>query len=91
MGVEFCGTSITSRGGGNHKLPERLAENPHFVFADAQSHGYGVAEFTPTRLTTTLRVVDDATRQGHACRHAGGFWSAGGAQRGRTFMSGRSG
>ena len=63
MGVEFCGTSITSRGGGNHKLPERLAENPHFVFADAQSHGYGVAEFTPTRLTTTLRVVDDVTRQ----------------------------
>ena len=62
VGVEFCGTSITSRGGGNEKLPARLAENPHFVFADAKEHGYGVAEFTPTELRTTLRVVDDVTR-----------------------------
>ncbi len=35
----------------------------YFVVGDAKSHGYGVAEFTPTRLTTTLRVVDDVTRQ----------------------------
>lgn len=63
LGVEFCGTSITSRSGGNEKLPERLAENPHFVFADSQRKGYGVAEFTPGQLTTTLRVVDDVTRR----------------------------
>jgi alkaline phosphatase D len=62
VGVEFCGTSITSRSGGNAKLAERLAENPHFVFAEAQRTGYGVVEFTPTHLTTTLRVVDDVTR-----------------------------
>lgn len=61
VGVEFCGTSITSRSGGNAKTPERLAENPHFVFADAQRKGYGVAEFTPDQLSTTLRVVDDVT------------------------------
>lgn len=61
VGVEFCGTSITSRSGGNAKTPERLAENPHFVFADAQRKGYGVAEFTPGQLTTTLRVLDDVT------------------------------
>jgi len=61
VGVEFCGTSITSRSGGNSKLPERLAENPHFVFADAQRKGYGVVEFTPRQLTTTLRAVDDVT------------------------------
>ena len=61
VGVEFCGTSITSRSGGNAKTAERLAENPHFVFADAQRKGYGVVEFTPTQLTTTLRVVDDVT------------------------------
>ena len=61
VGVEFCGTSITSRSGGNAKTPERLAENPHFVFADAQRKGYGVVEFTPSQLTTTLRVVDDVT------------------------------
>ena len=63
IGVEFCGTSITSRSGGNAKIPEVLAENPHFVFADSTGKGYGVAEFTPERLTTTLRVLDDVTRQ----------------------------
>ena len=38
-------------------------ENPHFVFADAERRGYGVVEFTPKRLTTSLRVVDDVTRR----------------------------
>jgi alkaline phosphatase D len=63
VGVEFCGTSITSRSDGNARTAGRLAENPHFVFADAQRRGYGVAEFTPRQLTTTLRVVDDVTRR----------------------------
>ncbi len=63
IGVEFCGTSITSRSGGNARTAERLAENPHFVFADAERKGYGIAEFTLGQLTTTLRVVDDATRR----------------------------
>ncbi|MES1265063.1 MAG: alkaline phosphatase D family protein, partial [Variovorax sp.] len=63
IGVEFCGTSITSRSAGNAKIAQTLAENPHFVFADSVGKGYGIAEFTPQRLTTTLRVVDDVTRQ----------------------------
>jgi alkaline phosphatase D len=63
LGVEFCGTSITSRSGNKDKLATWLADNPHFVFADAQRHGYGVAEFTPSQLTTTLRVVDDVARR----------------------------
>ncbi len=63
LGVEFCGTSITSRSSGTGRLAQRLAENPHFVFADAERKGYGVAEFTPRQLTTTLRVVDDVTRK----------------------------
>lgn len=63
VGVEFCGTSITSRSGGSGRAAERLSENPHFVFADAQRRGYGVAEFTPGQLTTTLRVVDDPARR----------------------------
>ena len=62
IGVEFCGTSITSRSAGNAKIPEYLAENPHFVFADSERKGYGVVEFTPRQLTTTLRVVSDVTR-----------------------------
>jgi alkaline phosphatase D len=63
LGVEFCGTSITSRSGGGARTAERLAENPHFVFADAERKGYGVVEITPKALTTTLRVVDDVTRK----------------------------
>ena len=61
IGVEFCGTSITSTAGSSavEKTPERLAENPHFVFADAKFRGYGVVDFTPKQLTTTLRVVDN--------------------------------
>ena len=61
IGVEFCGTSITSPAGSSavEKTPERLAENPHFVFADAKQRGYGVVEFNPKQLTTALRVVDD--------------------------------
>ncbi len=63
VGVEFCGTSITSRGGTNERVPELLEENPHFVFGEAEQRGYGIAEFTPGQLTTTLRVVDDVTRR----------------------------
>ncbi|MGE0329635.1 MAG: alkaline phosphatase [Ramlibacter sp.] len=63
VGVEFCGTSITSRAGGdNSKLAARLAENSHFVFADTEKRGYGLVDLTPARLTATLRVVDDVTR-----------------------------
>ncbi len=63
IGVEFCGTSISSRTGGGARAAEILAANPHFVFVDAQRKGYGVVEFTPDRLSTTLRVVDDVMRQ----------------------------
>ena len=65
VGVEFCGTSITSRSGqaARSSVDAWLAENPHFSFADNQAKGYGVCEFTPTQLTTTLRVVSDATRK----------------------------
>lgn len=62
VGVEFCGTSITSRGGDNKGLAEILAENPHFVMADRERRGYGVVEFTPQQLRVSLRVVDDVTR-----------------------------
>ncbi|WP_372825119.1 alkaline phosphatase [Polaromonas sp.] len=62
LGVEFCGTSITSRSAGNARIADVLAENPHFVFADSERKGYGVVEFTPRHLTTTLRVVSDVLR-----------------------------
>jgi alkaline phosphatase D len=64
LGVEFCGTSISSRASATavERTPERLAENPHFVFGDAQYRGYGLADFTPQGLQTTLRAVEDVTR-----------------------------
>ncbi|MDO9358879.1 MAG: alkaline phosphatase D family protein [Polaromonas sp.] len=61
IGVEFCGTSISSRSAGNEKIPQVLAANPHFVFADSDKRGYGLVDFTPSRLDTTLRVVDDVS------------------------------
>ena len=65
VGVEFCGTSITSRSNSaaRAKVDEWLGENPHFLFADNKAKGYGVCEFTPGKLTTTLRAVDDVTRK----------------------------
>jgi alkaline phosphatase D len=63
LGVEFCGTSITSRAAAADNFAALLAENPHFVFADNTRKGYGLVDFTPKHLTTTLRVVDDVTRR----------------------------
>lgn len=62
LGVEFCGTSISSPAGGAALAARRLAENPHFVHADGSQRGYGVCDFTPGRLHTRLRVLDDVTR-----------------------------
>ena len=65
VGVEFCGTGITSRSNNaaRNVVDGWLAENPHFTFADNRAKGYGLCEFTPAKLTTTLRVVDDVTRK----------------------------
>lgn len=60
LGVEFCGTSITSLGSGGKYLDARLAKNPHFIFAEASKKGYGIAEFTPKALTVSLRVLSNA-------------------------------
>jgi alkaline phosphatase D len=62
VGVEFTGTSITSQAGSADRVAQVLANNPHFVFADAYMRGYGLAEFTRDRLEVSLRVVDDVKR-----------------------------
>ena len=62
IGVEFCGTSITSLSSSTAaQLAKQLENNPHFIFANAASRGYGVVELTPSQLTTTLVAVNDAT------------------------------
>ena len=63
LGVEFCGTSISTIGGGVKYLESRLAKNPHFIFAEATKKGYGVAEFTPRDLVVTLRVIGSAEEE----------------------------
>lgn len=69
VATEFCGTSISTRSGGrNEQLPERLADNPHFVFAELERRGYGVADVMPDQLRCTLRSVDDATREDSTVR-----------------------
>ncbi len=62
VGVEFCGTSLTSRAGAPSHTAALLAQHPHFVLADAAHRGYGLAEFTARRLDVQLRVLDDVTR-----------------------------
>jgi alkaline phosphatase D len=39
-----------------------LAANPHFVFVDGKSRGYGVADFTPGVLNVQLRVLGDVAQ-----------------------------
>jgi alkaline phosphatase D len=62
VAVEFCGTSITSRAGSPESVPQWLAQNPHFVFADGMRRGYGLADFTPSQLQVRLRAVDAVER-----------------------------
>ena len=62
IGVEFCGTSLTSLGGTQARVQRVLHDNPHFVFAEGERRGYGVAEFTPKQLQVRLRVVDDVAK-----------------------------
>jgi alkaline phosphatase D len=62
VGVEFCGTSITSRASAPEHIRNRWIDNPHFVHADGMQRGYGIADFSPARLDVQLRVLDDVTR-----------------------------
>jgi len=60
---EFCGTSISSRSGTTQaKVDAIVRHNPHVLLARCDQRGYGLADITPTRWSTTLRVVDDPLR-----------------------------
>ena len=64
IGTEFCGTSITSRNNGNNdRVPDQLARNPHFTFADGEKRGYGLADFGAQKLQVSLRTVSDVTQK----------------------------
>jgi alkaline phosphatase D len=60
LASEFCGTSISSRAGTTQdKVDAIVRHNPHVLLARCEQRGYGLADITPTRWTTTLRVVDN--------------------------------
>ncbi|UCV00750.1 alkaline phosphatase D family protein [Acidovorax radicis] len=60
---EFCGTSISSRSGTSQdKVDAIVRHNPHVLLARCDERGYGLADITPQRWTTTLRAVDDPLR-----------------------------
>lgn len=64
VGAEFVGTSISSGGDGadtQSSTAQRLAENPHVKFFNAQ-RGYVRATLTPERWQTDYRVVAAVTR-----------------------------
>jgi alkaline phosphatase D len=73
VGVEFCGTSITSRAFEPDKVRQRMADNPHFVHADAERRGYGVADFTPGRLQVRLRTLEDVALRDSGVRTEAAF------------------
>ena len=60
---EFCGTSITSLSNVLQARAQKIADdNPHVMFTRSNKRGYAVVDVTPTRWTTTLRVLDDVTQ-----------------------------
>ncbi|MDT8991755.1 alkaline phosphatase D family protein [Curvibacter sp. APW13] len=73
VGVEFCGTSITSHAGREDRTAQQLERNPHFVFADSRHRGYGLARFDERQLSVQLRVLDDVTRQDASISTLAGF------------------
>ena len=60
--VRPCGTSVTSRAGTTQAKVDAVARhNPHVLLARCEERGYGLAEITPRRWTTTLHAIDDPT------------------------------
>lgn len=60
---EFCGTSITSFSNvAQSRVQKMVDDNAHLLFARSDKRGYAVADVTPERWTTTLRVVDDVAQ-----------------------------
>lgn len=57
LGVEFCGTSITSPNGGRN-TQARLKANPHFTYAEGLRRGYGLMDVNAQELLVHLRAVD---------------------------------
>jgi alkaline phosphatase D len=61
VGIELTGTSISSRAGRSGNNVDLLADNPHFVYTNADKRGYGVLQLTPSLLSADLKGLDDVS------------------------------
>ena len=60
IGSEFCGTSISSRGGAQRRIDAAMAHNPHLKFGRADRRGYIGFSLTATELQARLMAVQRA-------------------------------
>jgi alkaline phosphatase D len=63
VGVELCGTSISSHSSHTaEQMAQRLANNPHFDWADTLHRGYTLLDLTPQGATALIRGLDDVRK-----------------------------
>ena len=60
IATEFCGTSISSRGGSQAALDAARPWNPHVHYARRDARGYVAFRLAPNLLDARLRVISDA-------------------------------
>ena len=70
---EFCGSSISSRGGDQRRVEAALALNPHLHYGHADQRGYMAFEIGPRELQARVLAVDDPLDTASALRVAARF------------------
>ncbi|MFT3818909.1 MAG: alkaline phosphatase D family protein [Rubrivivax sp.] len=70
---EFCGTSISSRGGDQRRVEAALALNPHLHYGHADQRGYMAFEIGPRELRASVLAVDDPLDAASALQVAARF------------------
>ncbi len=73
VATEFCGTSISSRGGAQSRVDAALALNPHLHYGRSDQRGAVSFTLAPQQLQARLLTVDDPTDAASTVRVAAGF------------------
>jgi alkaline phosphatase D len=79
IGVEFCGTSVSSYDGRNPD--SALRNNSHFVYAEGSRKGYGIMEVSSSELIVHLRAVKDHRTPESVIENLASFRVVAGTQR----------
>ena len=72
-GVEFCGTSISSRGPAPARVEAVLGQNPHLLHGDGRHRGSVLFTLDERRLQADLRAVEQPTDPASAVRSSARF------------------